>query len=359
MMSTGGLRNSLNARRLVAAFALGLAAGAGFSGTLPVGAQPPGPIQKDKGPVAVPLSLAAPDLIVTIADLPDPIGGGSKVAYTLKVSNIGTKGAAPVVVRHTLPAGATFVRATAPPPWHCSHASGVVTCSAAGQSPGQTTHINVVSKAPSGPGSLVYTAVVQPIPREISAINNTATVTRTNAGPADLKPNGFGTPWRISEDPLSDERCLLLGLLAPTCQRVTAHATRGVTLRVWVKNQGPGPARATTLRLGISATGVARFMRDDEVCPQGTRFLNGKCLYENRLLACSLSQAQERVATCSIPSLAAGATSEVFAVSAVLLLQQQNVSNVHITFLVGADDGNLVEESNEFNNLLPTTVIVF
>jgi hypothetical protein len=277
-----------------------------------------------------------PDLTVSIAGLPDPVVGLSDVAYSLDVTNAGSGDATGVTVRHTLPAGATFKSAGS----GCTHASGVVICALGTVPAGMLTHVNIVSRAPLGPGSLVYAAAIDPVAGEQSTINNSASATRANVGPPDLIPNVTGSSWVLHTE------CHRLSIAPMGC------VTSGVTLRLSVKNKGTGPAPATNLRVEILSSSAARFV-SDELCAQGYRFIDGTCTYQDSAASCSHSQGS--VATCSTPSLAAGATSGQFVVSAGLMVSG---GNFPITFLVRADADGAVTESNENNNILPLTVTV-
>ena len=343
-MGTPGFRNSSRDRLGAAVIALGLAAGAGFSGALPVGAEPPGPIRKDTGPVITPL-LRLPDLAISIRDLPNQVVGGTNVAYSLIVHNVGNVDAANVTVRHTLPAGATFVRLSALPPWNCGHVGGVVTCTRptmpAGLT-GPTLRITIVARAPLTAGPLVIMVAVDPVPREHFTTNNSASATTPNLGAPDLIPIASGTPWGAYVE----------GGFFPSGSPIY----RGVTLHVSAKNQGPGPAPTTTLRIELLSSSAARFMTDSEFCQQGKRLIDGGCvaLDQNPPASCSHSQGSG-VATCSIPSLTPGATSGQFVAN---VLVNISPANLPVTFNVRADADGAVAENDERNNVVPVVVTV-
>ena len=133
--------------------------------------------------------------------------------------------------------------------------------------------------------------------------------------------------------------------------RLTVQAWRGVTLHLSVKNQGTGLSPATTLRIELLSSSVARFI-GDEMCPPNARFADGSCILHNLPAACGFSQ---NVATCSIPELAAGAVSGQFVVNAGLTTRE---TRFPIIFHVRADADNAVPESNEHNNVAVLTVTV-
>jgi uncharacterized repeat protein (TIGR01451 family) len=336
-----GLRGNLSTLLGTLAFALGLAAGAGFSGALPVGAEPPGPIRKDTGPVITPL-LGLPDLAISIHDLPNQVVGGTDVAYSLIVRNLSNVDAANVTVRHTLPAGATFVRFSVLSPWNCGHVGGVVTCTRptmpAGLT-GPTLRITIVARAPLTAGPLVIMAAVDPVPGEHFTTNNSASATILNLGAPDLIPIVSGTPWFFSTG-----GPLIIGIPPPNYKEF-----RGVTLHLSVKNQGTGFSPATRLRIELLSSSVARFM-GDEMCPPNARFADGSCILHNLPAACGFSQ---NVAICSIPELVGGAVSGQFVANVSVTI---SAAILPITFVVRADADNAVTESNENNNILALTV---
>ncbi|NJK59059.1 MAG: DUF11 domain-containing protein [Oscillatoriales cyanobacterium SM2_1_8] len=55
-------------------------------------------------------SSTAPDLAVTKVDTPDPVSVGSRVTYTITVTNTGTEDATEILVRDTLPTGFTDIQ---------------------------------------------------------------------------------------------------------------------------------------------------------------------------------------------------------------------------------------------------------
>ncbi len=280
-----------------------------------------------------------PDLTVSIAGLPDPVVGLSDVAYTLDVTNTGSGDAAGVTVRHTLPAGATFVKAGS----GCTHASGVISCALGTVPAGRLTHVNIVSRAPLGPGSLVYAAAIDPVAGEQSTTNNSASVRRANVGPPDLIPNVTSSWWVVAV------KCDIPHLVCDA---------GGAALRLSVKNQGTGPAPATKLRIELLPPSPARFLRNDEMdgmCPPLLRFMDGSCVQRNENSPASCSTSGGSVATCSIPSLAAGATSGQFVANAGLTIRARNIL---LTFVVRADADGVVTEGNENNNVVVLTVAV-
>jgi uncharacterized repeat protein (TIGR01451 family) len=95
------------------------------------------------------------DLSVT-KDGPASVGLGDTITYTLTVENLGPDAAVNVVLTDDLPAGVTFVSATAP----CTEAGGVVTCDLGDLASGGSALIEIVVTAPDVPGTLSNTAAV-------------------------------------------------------------------------------------------------------------------------------------------------------------------------------------------------------
>jgi uncharacterized repeat protein (TIGR01451 family) len=298
------------------------------------------------------LAVLKPDLTISVVMGPNPVTGGGPLLCTATVSNVGEGDAAGVRVTNMLPAGARFVKVEASPGFSCTHVSGVVTCTGAAIPARGSGAIYIDAQAPLQAGSLVYTAVVDPVAGETAAINNTASVTRANLGAPDLIPIASGTPWLVSSGgpPMSGHERGLLGVFTPN---PNYKEFRGVTLHVNVKNQGSGPAPATNLRIQLLSVTAARFLREDEQCPLPYRFVDGACPLQDPSTPCGLSGGS--VATCSIPELAGGAVSGQFVANVSVTI---SAANLPITFYVRADADGAVTESNENNNILPLTVTV-
>ena len=108
------------------------------------------------------------DLIVTIADAPDPVPSAQSLSYNLSVQNAGPATAADVVVTEQLPAGVTFVSASA----GCVEAAGLVTCTIGSLNSGASVGENVVVTAPAGPAALSATAAVFTTSPDTNAAND-------------------------------------------------------------------------------------------------------------------------------------------------------------------------------------------
>jgi uncharacterized repeat protein (TIGR01451 family) len=98
---------------------------------------------------------ASADLAVAKIDLADPVVAGSNVTYQISVTNNGPSTAVAAVLTDTIPAGTTFVSASA----GCSPAGAVVTCNL-GDIPSPGSVVVNVTVATSVPGLLTDTASV-------------------------------------------------------------------------------------------------------------------------------------------------------------------------------------------------------
>jgi uncharacterized repeat protein (TIGR01451 family) len=100
---------------------------------------------------------ASAEVSVSVADLPDPVPEGGRLAYAVQVTNNGTLDATGVVLSDTLPAEAAFVDASA----GCAHAGGVVTCDLGTVAPEAEAQVDVeVDVAFGVSGEITSTAEV-------------------------------------------------------------------------------------------------------------------------------------------------------------------------------------------------------
>jgi uncharacterized repeat protein (TIGR01451 family) len=135
------------------------------------------------------------DLVLTKTDFPDPVDTGNELDYRLALFNAGPGVATGVSVSDPLPAGTEFVAASPT----CSHAAGVVTCTAPGVPPvvpagsitplsstGFDVHVRVTQ-----PGVVTNTATVSQSSVETDPSDNVSTVSTTvgtSAPPTPLPP---------------------------------------------------------------------------------------------------------------------------------------------------------------------------
>ena len=168
---------------------------------------------------------AQADVSVTKTDSPDPINlGAGNITYTITVANAGPSPAASTVLTDTLPAGVTFVSATAP----CTQAAGTVTCNLGTLASGATTVLTVVI-TPTAAGTLNNTASVSTTVTDPAAANNSATASTVVNPSANLAVTLADAP-----DP----------------------ATQGgnITYTANISNAGPSNATGVTLTMPVPAT---------------------------------------------------------------------------------------------------------
>ncbi|MBI3796891.1 MAG: DUF11 domain-containing protein [Deltaproteobacteria bacterium] len=114
------------------------------------------------------------DLAVTAVDSPDPVAVGGKLAYTFSVSNKGPDTATGVKLVDTLPAGVTFVSASASQ--GSCNGTATVTCNLGSLANGANISVTVVVTS-TVTGTLTNTVSVTSTENDSSNTNNTATAT--------------------------------------------------------------------------------------------------------------------------------------------------------------------------------------
>ena len=137
------------------------------------------------------ITVPAPDLAIAKTG-PALVTEGNNVVYTLTARNLGPTIATGVVVSDPVPAGTTFVSASA----GCSLLAGVVRCNAGTLNPGQTVTFTFTVQAGSGT-SIVNTATIAGNQPDPNLANNTATVTtEINLNPiCTAATTGLGDLW--------------------------------------------------------------------------------------------------------------------------------------------------------------------
>lgn len=123
------------------------------------------------------------DLSLSKVDDPDPVYVGEMLTYTLTVINHGPLTATNVLLTDTLPAGVTFVSATAP----CVETDGVVTCALGDLGNGESVEIVIVVLAPDAEGVITNAAEVTSETSDPEPGNNLASVETTVAAPPVLE----------------------------------------------------------------------------------------------------------------------------------------------------------------------------
>lgn len=116
------------------------------------------------------------DLSITKIDSKDPVTISERFLYTINVTNSGPFAATDVNVTDALPNGTIFYGASAVG-WTCGYSGGVVTCSRASLSSGQSSSIVLDVAAPSQENNITNTASVASMTTDLNMANNTAAET--------------------------------------------------------------------------------------------------------------------------------------------------------------------------------------
>jgi uncharacterized repeat protein (TIGR01451 family) len=111
------------------------------------------------------------DLSLVKLDTPDPVAARGTLTYTLTASNDGANPAPAAGIQDTLPAGVTFVSASA----GCQHSAGVVDCELGTLAAGASAEVTIVVVAPRRAGTITNTAIVRSAVSDPDASDDTAT----------------------------------------------------------------------------------------------------------------------------------------------------------------------------------------
>jgi len=172
------------------------------------------------------------DLSVTMTDSPDPATAGAPLTYAVTVSNNSASASSNVTLSDALPAGVSFVSATASQ-GVCAESAGVVNCNlgAMAGSASATASIVVQTSAAGNVSNSVTVSATEPDP---NPANNSASTTTNVLVLADLAVAQLATP-------------------SP------ASVGADLTYLISVSNSGPGTATAVNLAdsLPVSATLVS------------------------------------------------------------------------------------------------------
>ncbi len=125
------------------------------------------------------------DLTLTKSDSPDPVLSGHQLTYALAVYNNGPASAPGVSLNDSLPAGVTFVSATATPQGNCVLSGSNVICALGTIASGATVNVEIQVTA-GAPGSVTNNATVLSTATDPVLGNNSAGATTTIKPVADL-----------------------------------------------------------------------------------------------------------------------------------------------------------------------------
>jgi uncharacterized repeat protein (TIGR01451 family) len=213
------------------------------------------------------------DLSLVKSAAPNPVTVGSPLTYTLAVHNAGPSAAADVVTTDTLPAGATFVSASASQ-GSCSGTS-TVSCNLGSIASGAGATVTIVV-LPTASGTLLNSATVSSGNPDPSSGNNTSSTSTTvnpaggGGGQADLVLSGTAAPNPVAVGSQLTYTILVKNTGPDGAGNVTFTDTlpAGVTFVSSLANQGSCSASGGTVtcNLGtIAAGGTAGI--DIEVVP--------------------------------------------------------------------------------------------
>ena len=159
---------------------------------------------------------SAPDMAVTITDLPDPVNYGANLTYTIKVTNDGDAPATNVTLSDTLPNGATFVSVNST--LGSCNGTSTVNCTLGTFNPKAEATVTLIVKPPA-----------------IRTVNNTASVTLNE--PDSYIPNNSATAQTLVD--FAD-----LSIVNNGAQSLVAPGGKA-TYSLIVKNKGVVPATIT------------------------------------------------------------------------------------------------------------------
>ncbi len=135
-------------------------------------------------------AAAAADLTIVLADSPDPVVAGANLTYTATLTNLGPSDAQGANLTLTLPAGTSFVSATASGTGTCNAVSPVVCTWAGATQPGapnaRTATVVALVPANTASGTTLNASVVaasttpDPVPGNNTATAGTGVITSAN-----------------------------------------------------------------------------------------------------------------------------------------------------------------------------------
>ena len=169
------------------------------------------------------------DLGVTLTASPEPVLVGDQLTYTATVGDTGPMRAPDATLRETLPAGVTFVSATASQ-GSCAQAEGVVTCTLGAIEKGANATATVVV-SPTQAGALAVSAAVSGTRQDPNQSNDSASAQSTAQAPC-VVPNVKGKPLPAAKQALARASC--------TTGKVTRKYSKKVK-KGRVLSQAPAP----------------------------------------------------------------------------------------------------------------------
>jgi uncharacterized repeat protein (TIGR01451 family) len=184
------------------------------------------------------------DLSIAKSDSPDPVAAGTELAYGLTVTNHGPDTSPSFTVVDTLPAGVSFVSASA----GCVHAAGVVTCTGGSLANGSNASFEIVVLVDA---NLVYNAGGP------TTITNNVTVTGVGFDPDTTNNSASEDTLVVAE---ADLEIVSFELVDPPAEVLVGEPVE-ITLRKVISNRGPSAP------MDVELTQTATAPADSTVTP--------------------------------------------------------------------------------------------
>jgi uncharacterized repeat protein (TIGR01451 family) len=217
-------------------------------------------------------NLAQTDLGIVKSESPDPAIAGLQLTYTLKSTNSGPSTATGVTVTDTLPAGVSYVSATASQ-GTVEFSNGVLTVQLGSLASGASaTATVVVSVAPGATGVLTNTAVITGHETDPNLENNTSTVTTQLGAQIDLAIVKTDSPDPVTAGqqltytlkstntgPSNATGVTITDTLPPGVSYVSATSSQGAvsfaggTVTVGLGNLAVGASATTTIVVAVNS----------------------------------------------------------------------------------------------------------
>ncbi len=249
-----------------------------LSATATASAATTDPVPGNNSATATTVVQGQADLSITLSDSPDPVIPGSNLTYVATLTNGGISDAQNASISLPLPAGTTFVSATASAGGSCNAVSPVV-CTWAGATvpTASRTATIIVSVSPAQVAGLSATATASSATTDPTAGNNTATATTGVQGQADLSITLTDSPdpvtaggnltyvAMLTNGGISDAQNASISLPLPagtTFASATASAGGSCNavspvVCTWAGATAPSASRTATIVVSVSPAQVA------------------------------------------------------------------------------------------------------
>jgi len=295
-------------------------------------------------------TLTPPNLgVVLKTDDPDPVPPGGNVLYTITLTNTGQSASSAVFVEDPLPAGLTFLTASANQLFTCNDVAGTVACSSPSLAGGATATISILARADNP------CVVISPITNTVRA--------RIGGPPNPAEPNTVQASQSTTLSGCTQATATATRTATATLTRTitvtglpaTATATPGVDLQISkidapdpVPNGQPLTYTVVVTNVGtIAATNITVIDQVDlGLLPIGAAGDSG--------FVCSIDAVFTNAVTCTGGNIGANG-------GATITIVTQPFANpcdgTVFTNTVTVDPSNTIPESNETNNVAQIATI--